>query len=73
MLSGLLYQAPELLRGESFKGCPKGDVYSFGLLLYEIHTRRGPYGDLPIGPTEIIAKISKPDPAEPLFRYDRIV
>ncbi|XP_077283133.1 guanylate cyclase 32E [Arctopsyche grandis] len=67
-LEGLLYQAPELLRGGSLKGCPKGDVYSFGLLLYEIHTRRGPYGDLPIGPKEIIAKVSKPDPAEPLFR-----
>ncbi|XP_026479460.1 guanylate cyclase 32E-like [Ctenocephalides felis] len=50
---GLIYRAPELLRAGKFQsvttnplfGSQKGDVYSFGLILYEIHTRKGPYGE----------------------------
>lgn len=41
-----LTRAPELLRMDSppAYGTQKGDVYSFGILLYEIYGRRGPFG-----------------------------
>lgn len=44
----MLWKAPELLRyPDRFpKGTPKGDVYAFGLILYEILGRRGPFGPL---------------------------
>jgi hypothetical protein len=41
----LLYKAPELLRTVNnfntilIPGTPKGDIYSFSIILYEIHTR----------------------------------
>lgn len=41
----LLYKAPELLRTVNnfntilIPGTQKGDVYSFAIILYEIHTR----------------------------------
>eukprot|EP00980_Cylindrotheca_fusiformis_P025779 scaffold14593_cov59-Cylindrotheca_fusiformis.AAC.1 len=34
--------APELLRGES-GNTSASDVYSFGIILYEIYSRRDPY------------------------------
>lgn len=36
--------APELLRGESFNTTAT-DVYSFGIILYEVYARRDPYED----------------------------
>lgn len=41
-----LSKAPELLRMETSPahGTQKGDVYSFGILLYEIYGRKGPFG-----------------------------
>ncbi|XP_014790175.1 guanylate cyclase 32E [Octopus bimaculoides] len=41
----LLYTAPELLRSacRNLNGTQKGDSYSFALILYEIHTRHGPW------------------------------
>jgi len=42
----LLWRAPELLRDPSPppRGTQKGDVYSFGIILYELIGRAGPWG-----------------------------
>lgn len=42
-----LWRAPELLRDERAPACgtQKGDVYAFGIVLYEIVGRGGPWGD----------------------------
>ena len=44
----LLWKAPELLRNHNPppRGTQKGDVFSFGIILYEIIGRKGPWGDL---------------------------
>lgn len=57
-----LYRAPELLRDTtslSSRGTQKGDVYAFGLVLYEIIGRSGPWGGSSLTPTEIIAEVKK--------------
>ena len=45
---GHLWVAPELLRDPNppARGSAKGDVYSFGVILQECHTRRGPWSDV---------------------------
>ena len=44
----LLWQAPELLRGELLGGgdSQKADIYSLGIVLYEVITRSSPYEDV---------------------------
>ena len=44
----LLWKAAELLRCQNppARGTQKGDVFSFGIILYEIICRKGPWGDL---------------------------
>ncbi|CAH1794095.1 unnamed protein product [Owenia fusiformis] len=58
--SRLLWTAPEILREQSIleTGTQKGDIYSFGIILYETHGRRGPYGDIELDPQEIISYVT---------------
>ncbi|CAH1154232.1 unnamed protein product [Phaedon cochleariae] len=59
----LLYRAPELLRIQDSLskdqpwGTQKGDVYSFGIILYELHSRHGPYGDIKMTCAEILNRV----------------
>ncbi|XP_064635782.1 guanylate cyclase 32E-like [Lineus longissimus] len=60
--SSLFWTAPEILR----HSCPvyrtqKGDVFSFGVILYEIMSRMQPFEDIDIEPEEVINKIKYPD------------
>ncbi|CAL4066971.1 unnamed protein product [Meganyctiphanes norvegica] len=54
-----LYKAPELLRDTCAhpRGTQKGDVYSFAIVLYEIHGRRGPYGITDKTPAQIVTLV----------------
>ncbi|XP_055858985.1 guanylate cyclase 32E [Episyrphus balteatus] len=58
-LKRALWMAPELLRdpGRLPRGSQKGDVYSFGIVLYEIIGRKGPWGDTAYSSEEIIARV----------------
>ncbi|PVD38420.1 hypothetical protein C0Q70_01035 [Pomacea canaliculata] len=58
----LLWTAPEILRKNiplPLGGTQRGDVYSFGILLYEIMCRKGPYGDCHLSPREIISRVTR--------------
>lgn len=54
-----LYKAPEILRHPNplTRGSQKGDVYAFGMVLYEIISRKGPWGELNITHDEIIQRV----------------
>ncbi|XP_050294438.1 guanylate cyclase 32E isoform X2 [Anthonomus grandis grandis] len=56
-----LWRAPELLRMENrpARGTQKGDVYSFGIVLYEMIGRSGPWGNVAMQPTAIIDQVKK--------------
>ncbi|KAI0210729.1 Guanylate cyclase 32E [Lamellibrachia satsuma] len=58
----LLWKAPELLRNHMATpaSSQKGDVYSFGIILYEMHGRAGPWGTSLFSPKEIIEKLKSP-------------
>jgi atrial natriuretic peptide receptor A len=70
-----LYRAPELLRANqvdplcAVAGTQKGDVYSFSIILYELHARHGPFGEPGLTPPEILLRVIRPVPDQPLFRY----
>lgn len=51
------WMAPELLRRES-KNTPATDVYSFGIILYEVYARREPYDDDDGSSKDILAQIA---------------
>ena len=46
VVAALLWRAPELMRALNLppRGTQKGDVYSFGIILFEIMGRNGPWG-----------------------------
>ncbi|CAB3242068.1 unnamed protein product [Arctia plantaginis] len=73
---GLLWKAPELLREMDIPngtvcGTQKGDVYAFGIILYEIIARRGPFGMTGTEPKDIIERLKRPkQDGEDLFRPD---
>ncbi|KAJ9587021.1 hypothetical protein L9F63_019386, partial [Diploptera punctata] len=71
---GLLYCAPELLRISQLdstvmvKGTQKADIYSFGIILYELHARHGPFGEPELSASEILHHVINTQPGQPPFR-----
>ncbi|KAJ1526714.1 hypothetical protein ONE63_008294 [Megalurothrips usitatus] len=57
--------------GDHGRGTQKGDVYSFGILLYEIIGRAGPWGRSGLSDQEVAARVAAvPPPGQPAFRPD---
>ncbi|XP_017842260.1 receptor-type guanylate cyclase Gyc76C isoform X1 [Drosophila busckii] len=48
------WRAPELLRNHHLHGTQKGDVYAFAIILYEIFSRKGPFGQTNFEPKQIV-------------------
>ena len=57
-----LWIAPELLRDEKLllEGTQKGDIYSFGIVLYQIFGRAPPYHDMALDLDQILRQITHP-------------
>ena len=55
-----LYTAPECLRNPASVS-DKSDVYSFAIILYEMHSRAGPFGESQLSEAEILRKIIQPE------------
>lgn len=51
------FQAPEILRGSGVN-TPASDSYAFGMILYEIYSRKEPYCDCEEDPQEILRLIA---------------
>lgn len=49
-----LWRAPELLRNHHLHGSQKGDVYAFAIIMYEIFSRKGPFGQTNFEPKQIV-------------------
>ncbi|KAF7654849.1 hypothetical protein LDENG_00064170, partial [Lucifuga dentata] len=66
----MYWTAPELLRQVSlpFNGTPKGDIYSFAIIMWELMygPKAGPYKDINLEPKEIIMQLRTPFQGEPL-------
>ncbi|XP_047528315.1 guanylate cyclase 32E isoform X1 [Vanessa atalanta] len=74
-IDSLAYLSPELLRGAGWgkdcfptslevrSGSAAADVYAFALLLYELHTRRGPFGADAPPPPALLRRLAHPAPA----------
>ncbi|XP_077980630.1 speract receptor-like [Glandiceps talaboti] len=68
----LLWRAPEFLRMSNPppEGSQKGDIYSFGIILYEIVLRQGPFGNCEFTPENITERLITPsDPERPFRPY----
>lgn len=73
MVLGLFWKAPEILRSPSAycRGTQKGDVYAFGIILYEMLGRKGPFGTTAYEPKDIIELVKRePCEGEDCFRPD---
>ncbi|ESO91425.1 hypothetical protein LOTGIDRAFT_209773 [Lottia gigantea] len=59
-----LWKAPEVLRSIGANGSKEGDIYSFGIILYEIFTREQPFADetAELGISAVISKIKEHTP-----------
>ncbi|XP_074638228.1 atrial natriuretic peptide receptor 2-like isoform X3 [Acropora palmata] len=59
--SKLLWTAPEILRqrNNQYNGSPKGDVYSFGIIVHELETRGLPFSECRLDPEEIVGRVSE--------------
>ncbi|XP_043213098.1 atrial natriuretic peptide receptor 1-like [Amphibalanus amphitrite] len=56
----LLFKAPEQLRCSGAEaGSQKADVYSFAMVLYEIHSRSPPFSGMGLGPLELLQSVIK--------------
>ncbi|TMW45682.1 hypothetical protein DOY81_009239 [Sarcophaga bullata] len=53
------WKAPELLRNSHLYGSQKGDVYAFAIIMYEIFSRKGPFGQTLYEPKEIVDLVKK--------------
>ncbi|XP_015121956.1 guanylate cyclase 32E [Diachasma alloeum] len=62
----LLYRAPELLRSRTSppltRDYQKGDIYSFSIVLYELHGRQGPFGPTSSTPAHLLSQLCNPVP-----------
>ncbi|XP_053719590.1 guanylate cyclase 2G [Synchiropus splendidus] len=65
---GMFWTAPELLRQVGLHGTPKGDIYSFAIIMWELmyNSRAGPYHEINLEPKEIIMQLRTPFQGEPL-------
>lgn len=66
-----LWRAPELLRDVNApaQGTPKGDVYAFGIVLYEIIGRKGPWGETNYTDDEIVRLVMNPPTTDASHPY----
>ncbi|XP_024141067.2 guanylate cyclase 2G [Oryzias melastigma] len=66
----MYWTAPELLRhvGIPLYGTPKGDVFSFAIIMWELmyNAKAGPYQDINLDPKDIIIQLRIPFQGEPL-------
>ncbi|KAI8121971.1 hypothetical protein FF38_05671 [Lucilia cuprina] len=53
------WKAPEILRNPHVYGSQKGDVYAFAIIMYEIFSRKGPFGQTLFEPKEIVDLVKK--------------
>ncbi|XP_041819300.1 guanylate cyclase 2G [Chelmon rostratus] len=66
----MYWTAPELLRqvGLPVHGTPKGDIYSFAIIMWELmyNSKTSPFQDINLEPKEIIMQLRTPFQGEPL-------
>ncbi|XP_060656208.1 receptor-type guanylate cyclase Gyc76C-like isoform X1 [Drosophila nasuta] len=64
-----LWRAPELLRNHNLHGSQKGDIYAFAIIMYEIFSRKGPFGQTNFEPKQIVDLVKQlPMKGEEPFR-----